>query len=91
MKTSIAIVDYGMGNLRSVAQALKKAAPEADVVIVDQPGAIRAADRVVLPGQGAFADCSRGLAEACIAATHTLPRAFSAMNKGRKNSRNPLF
>lgn len=51
MKTSIAIVDYGMGNLRSVAQALKKAEPAADVAIVDTPAAIRAADRVVLPGQ----------------------------------------
>ena len=39
MKTSIAIVDYGMGNLRSVAQALKKAAPEAEVAIVDRPEA----------------------------------------------------
>src|SRR3982074_3556819 len=63
MKTSIAIVDYGMGNLRSVAQALRKAAPEADVAIVDQPEAIRAADRVVLPGQGAMPDCMRSLAE----------------------------
>lgn len=40
MKTSIAIVDYGMGNLRSVAQALKKAEPAADVAIVDTPAAI---------------------------------------------------
>jgi len=62
MKTSIAIVDYGMGNLRSVAQALRKAAPEADVAIVDKPEAIRAADRVVLPGQGAMPDCMRQLA-----------------------------
>ena len=57
MKTSIAIVDYGMGNLRSVYQALRKAAPEADVSIVEQPEAIRAAERVVLPGQGAMRDC----------------------------------
>ncbi|MFX1673440.1 imidazole glycerol phosphate synthase subunit HisH [Paraburkholderia sp. A2WS-5] len=63
MKTSIAIVDYGMGNLRSVAQALKQAAPEADVQIVERPEAIRAADRVVLPGQGAMPDCMRSLAE----------------------------
>ena len=48
-----------MGNLRSVAQALRKAAPEADVAIVDQPEAIRSADRVVLPGQGAMPDCMR--------------------------------
>ncbi|TDG04645.1 imidazole glycerol phosphate synthase subunit HisH [Paraburkholderia guartelaensis] len=63
MKTSIAIVDYGMGNLRSVAQALRQAAPEADVAIVERPEAIRAADRVVLPGQGAMPDCMRSLAE----------------------------
>jgi len=78
MKTSIAIVDYGMGNLRSVAQALKKAAPEADVAIVEQPEAIRAADRVVLPGQGAMPDCMRclaesGLQEAVIEASRTKP------------------
>jgi glutamine amidotransferase len=78
MKTSIAIVDYGMGNLRSVAQALKKAAPEADVAIVSEPGAIRAADRVVLPGQGAMPDCMRclgesGLQEAVVAASKTKP------------------
>jgi glutamine amidotransferase len=41
--TTIAIVDYGMGNLRSVAQALRTAAPEADVQVVDRPEAIRAA------------------------------------------------
>jgi len=63
MKTSIAIVDYGMGNLRSVAQAMRHAAPEAEVAIVNQPDAIRAADRVVLPGQGAMPDCMRCLRE----------------------------
>lgn len=78
MKTSIAIVDYGMGNLRSVAQALRKAAPEAEVAIVDQPEAIRAADRVVLPGQGAMPDCMRclgasGLQEAVIEASRSKP------------------
>lgn len=78
MKTSIAIVDYGMGNLRSVAQALRQAAPEADVAIVERPEAIRAADRVVLPGQGAMPDCMRSLAEsglqdAVIEASRTKP------------------
>jgi len=63
MKTSIAIVDYGMGNLRSVAQAIRHAAPDADVAIVNHPDAIRAADRVVLPGQGAMPDCMRSLRE----------------------------
>jgi len=78
MKTSIAIVDYGMGNLRSVQQALKKAAPEADVAIVDRPEGIRAADRVVLPGQGAMRDCMRslresGLEESVLEAARTKP------------------
>ncbi|MDH6149978.1 MULTISPECIES: imidazole glycerol phosphate synthase subunit HisH [Paraburkholderia] len=78
MKTSIAIVDYGMGNLRSVAQALRKAAPEADVAIVDRPEAIRSADRVVLPGQGAMPDCMRslgasGLQEAVVEASRSKP------------------
>lgn len=61
--TTIAIVDYGMGNLRSVAQALRAAAPEANVQVVDQPEGIRTADRVVLPGQGAMPDCMGALAE----------------------------
>jgi imidazole glycerol-phosphate synthase subunit HisH len=61
MKNSIAIVDYGSGNLRSVAQALRKAAPEADVAVVTEPERIRAAERVVLPGQGAMPDCMRSL------------------------------
>jgi imidazole glycerol-phosphate synthase subunit HisH len=63
MKNSIAIVDYGSGNLRSVAQALRKAAPEADVAVVTEPERIRAAERVVLPGQGAMPDCMRSLRE----------------------------
>ena len=78
MKTSIAIVDYGMGNLRSVYQALRKAAPEADVAIVGQPEAIRAADRIVLPGQGAMRDCmahlgASGLQEAVLEAARDKP------------------
>ena len=76
--TTIAIVDYGMGNLRSVAQALRAAAPEADVQVVDQPEAIRAADRVVLPGQGAMPDCmgalgASGLQQAVIDAAASKP------------------
>ncbi len=59
----IVVVDYGMGNLRSVAQALMHVAPEAEVVISGEPDAIRAADRVVLPGQGAMPDCMRSLRE----------------------------
>ncbi|WP_109585223.1 imidazole glycerol phosphate synthase subunit HisH [Cupriavidus plantarum] len=78
MMTTIAIVDYGMGNLRSVAQALRAAAPEANVQVVDRPEQIRAADRVVLPGQGAMPDCmgalgASGLQEAVIEAAANKP------------------
>jgi glutamine amidotransferase len=57
----IVVVDYGMGNLRSVAQALRQVAPEADVRISGSLDEIRAADRLVLPGQGAIPDCMRSL------------------------------
>ena len=53
----IVVVDYGMGNLRSVAQALRAAAPEADVRISSLVADIEQADRLVLPGQGAMPDC----------------------------------
>ena len=59
----IVVVDYGMGNLRSVAQALRAVAPEADVQISGDVAAIEAADRIVLPGQGAMRDCMRSLRE----------------------------
>jgi glutamine amidotransferase len=59
----IVVVDYGMGNLRSVAQALRHVAPEADVRISGEAADIRSADRVVLPGQGAMPDCMRSLRE----------------------------
>jgi glutamine amidotransferase len=59
----IAIVDYGMGNLRSVEKALAHVAPDANVRISDDPAAIRRADRVVFPGQGAMPDCMRALRE----------------------------
>jgi glutamine amidotransferase len=59
----IAVVDYGMGNLRSVAKALVHVAPDAGIVVTADPAAIRAADRVVLPGQSAMPDCIRCLDE----------------------------
>jgi glutamine amidotransferase len=65
MKRSVAIVDYGSGNLRSAAKAFERAAAEAGlplaVEVTDDPARIRAADRIVLPGVGAFADCRAGL------------------------------
>ena len=63
MSQRISIVDYGMGNLRSVQKALQHVAPEADVAITSDPDRIRAADRVVFPGQGAMPDCMRSLNE----------------------------
>ena len=59
----ISIVDYGMGNLRSVQKALAHVAPDAEVAITADPDAIRRADRVVFPGQGAMPDCMRSLRE----------------------------
>jgi len=58
----VAIVDYGAGNLRSAEKALAEAANgSARVVVTSDPDAVRKADRIVLPGVGAFADCKRGL------------------------------
>lgn len=68
MSRTVAVVDYGMGNLRSVAQAVAHAARELaregeafDVVVTSDPDAVAAAERVVLPGQGAMPDCMREL------------------------------
>ena len=62
----VAIVDYGSGNLRSAAKAFERAAAEnaigAEIVVTSVPEIVAGADRVVLPGVGAFADCRRGLA-----------------------------
>jgi len=55
----IAVVDYGMGNLRSVAKALEHVAPAKVITVTSDPAAIRAAERVVFPGQGAMPDCMR--------------------------------
>ena len=63
MSQRISIVDYGMGNLRSVQKALQHVAPDAEVAVTSDPEAIRRADRVVFPGQGAMPDCMRSLAE----------------------------
>src|SRR5260370_24126070 len=60
------LIDYGSGNLRSAAKAFERAAREAgidtDVLVTSDADRVRAAERVVLPGVGAFADCRRGLA-----------------------------
>jgi len=57
----IAVVDYGMGNLRSVSKALEHVAPDAEVMVTAEAQRIHSADRVVVPGQGALPDCMRQL------------------------------
>jgi glutamine amidotransferase len=74
----IAIIDYGMGNLRSVEQALRHVAPDRDIVVTDDPAVVAAAERVVFPGQGAMRDCmreldARGLRGAVLEAAHSKP------------------
>lgn len=60
---AIAVVDYGMGNLRSVAKALEHVANGKPVVVTADPAVVAAAERVVVPGQGAMPDCMRELNE----------------------------
>jgi imidazole glycerol-phosphate synthase subunit HisH len=74
----IAIVDYGMGNLRSVQQAVRKVAPKASVSITDDGKVIATAGRVIFPGQGAMPDCmreldARGLRQAVLDAARNKP------------------
>jgi glutamine amidotransferase len=78
MSQRIAIVDYGMGNLRSVQKALARVAPEAEIEITADAAIVGRADRVVFPGQGAMPDCMRslrdsGLGEAVAAAARSRP------------------
>jgi glutamine amidotransferase len=77
---SVAVVDYGMGNLRSVSQAVLHAARGSDVAVIatSDPQVVLAAERVVLPGQGAMPDCMRelrdsGLQSAVLEAAATKP------------------
>ncbi|WP_018236140.1 imidazole glycerol phosphate synthase subunit HisH [Ensifer sp. BR816] len=62
----VAIIDYGSGNLRSATKAFERAAREAGIAaeidLTDKPERVASADRIVLPGVGAYADCRRGLA-----------------------------
>ena len=70
MAQKIAVIDYGMGNLRSVSKAVEHVAGDAEVRVTDDPGFIAAADRVVFPGQGAARDCMAAISE------HHLNRAI---------------
>ena len=76
--SSIAVIDYGMGNLRSVSKALEHVAPDAEVQVTSDPELVRRAERVVFPGQGAMPDCmremeARGLRPALLEAARTKP------------------
>lgn len=75
---TIAVIDYGMGNLRSVWQALVHVADGREVVVTADPEVVAAAERVVFPGQGAMPDCmreldSRGLRQAVLEAAKNKP------------------
>jgi glutamine amidotransferase len=77
---TVAVVDYGMGNLRSVSQAVMHVARDSglEAVVTSRPDAVRAAERVVLPGQGAMPDCMRelrdsGLLESVLEAAASKP------------------
>jgi glutamine amidotransferase len=70
MAQKIAVIDYGMGNLRSVSKAVEHVAGDAQVRVTDDPAYIAAADRVVFPGQGAARDCMEAIGE------HHLKRAI---------------
>lgn len=77
-KIDIAVVDYGMGNLRSVSKALEHVAPSKTVLVTSNPDEIANAERVVFPGQGAMPDCiremdTRGLREAVLNAARHKP------------------
>jgi len=74
----IAVVDYGMGNLRSVSKAIEHVAAQAEVMVTADPDTIVSCERVVVPGQGAMPDCMRqlresGAREAVIEAARTRP------------------
>lgn len=75
---TVAVVDYGMGNLRSVSQALQHVSGGKKVVVTADPAIVEAAERVVFPGQGAMPDCmreldARGLRPAVLAAARDKP------------------
>jgi len=78
VSVDIAVIDYGMGNLRSVSKAIEHVAPAASVVVTSDPAVIAAASRVVFPGQGAAPDCmseidARGLRQVIVDAARNKP------------------
>src|SRR5262249_38870213 len=83
----VAIIDYGSGNLHSAAKAFERAAREceadAQILVTAKPSEVAAADRVVLPGVGAFADCKRGL--------EAVPGLLSALKDSVLAKRRPFL
>ncbi len=81
------IVDYGSGNLHSAAKAFERASRESGIgekiVVSNDPDEVRGADRVVLPGVGAFADCRRGL--------DAVPGMIDALNEAVRKNGKPFF
>jgi glutamine amidotransferase len=86
-RAAVAIIDYGSGNLRSAAKAFERAAREAglvlDIAVTADPDIVRAAERVVLPGVGAFADCMAGLT--------AVPGMLPALEEAVRQSAKPFF
>ena len=84
---SVAIVDYGSGNLHSAAKAFERAARESGhaqpIAVTSDPATVARADRVVLPGVGAFADCRRGLDD--------IPGMVEALNESVLQRGRPFF
>jgi glutamine amidotransferase len=84
---SVAIVDYGSGNLHSAAKAFERASRESGhgqpIKVTSDPAAVAAADRVVLPGVGAFAECRRGLDD--------IPGMIDALNETVRRRGRPFF
>lgn len=75
---TVAVIDYGMGNLRSVSKAIEHVAPQLEVTVTSDPEVVMRASRVVFPGQGAMPDCmremdARGLREAVVDAARSKP------------------
>ena len=83
---SVAIIDYGSGNLHSASKALERAAREstgAAVMLTADPEIVAEADRIVLPGVGAFADCKRGL--------DAVPGMVEALNRAVREKGRPIL
>jgi glutamine amidotransferase len=84
---TVAVIDYGSGNLHSAAKALERASREsgvnAPILVTSDPDQVRKAERVVLPGVGAFADCKRGL--------DAVPGMVEALTESVREKGKPFF